>query len=641
MSSASPPLQATADLLDMQTTRPAVPPRLFANSDQQAQRAQLGPEAQQPAQQARNQSEQLAAAAAQPAPPAQHIPAAAEPVQIRNADTSYDIGLPEMSSAADAVTRTNVASLLALHGMHGQTPLLDPWLTIFRVPHVVAHGAIGFRVCNGCAVVFGDPLCAPADAPALAAAFRAMCIQNAWPIVYVDASARFAQQVHTASSASAVAFGIEQWLSPVRFAKRLRVSSEAKKLQLFEYKRDRFPDARLERKIVDAQRSWLQGRSGPQIYTCDVQPFVAPEVRRWFYATRTGLKVAGQGHGLDQMDGEADDFEVVGVLGLIRIGSQGGGYVIDFCLDIPDAPKDTCTALALKTIKTLKTENCQLLTWGVAPKAELHNQEGSNRGVRIAQWLHCAALTLFHLHGKYQFRKKFCPHPTEGSKPESDVPAVPVFRRWLLRTWPGSSSFLSDTTSIVIGKQVIASVSPQRVSESLSDTDAKQTVSDIDPDAGGERKSFLVFDPPGVGPRSAIAIMVALHVTHEVVIRESAKAVLSVMVVPLRFPRMILRWLRGGSRDESCGSICQSRPKHCLRNRSKPPDLEEHPSYYHAARAVFSRAVTSTSLCLHRGCLVPTCDMARNVRDELVTWLGIATFWQSNRDWQQVRNVSV
>ena len=59
---------------------------------------------------------------------------------------------------------------------------LNPSLNIFRAPSI--DGLIGFQVVRRCAVVQGDPVCAPEHKTPLADAFATYCANNDWTFLY-------------------------------------------------------------------------------------------------------------------------------------------------------------------------------------------------------------------------------------------------------------------------------------------------------------------------------------------------------------------------------------------------------------------------------------------------------------------------
>ena len=77
--------------------------------------------------------------------------------------------------------------LVRRHGGPVSHAALDPSHSIFRASDI--DGLISFLVVRRCAVVFGDPVCAPAHKTSLADAFAAYCAENGWSILYSTATA--------------------------------------------------------------------------------------------------------------------------------------------------------------------------------------------------------------------------------------------------------------------------------------------------------------------------------------------------------------------------------------------------------------------------------------------------------------------
>ncbi len=80
-----------------------------------------------------------------------------------------------------------VVELVRRHGGPLSHTALDPSRSIFRTPSI--DGLIGFLVLWRCAVVLGDPICAPGQKAALANAFALHCEDQGWSILYVAATA--------------------------------------------------------------------------------------------------------------------------------------------------------------------------------------------------------------------------------------------------------------------------------------------------------------------------------------------------------------------------------------------------------------------------------------------------------------------
>ena len=80
--------------------------------------------------------------------------------------------------------------------------------------HPEVEGFIPYRVEAGCAVVFGDPVCASEQMPGLVAAFHSFCRQNKNNVIYLIASERFAMWAIQNTCSSMIEFGHELFLNP-------------------------------------------------------------------------------------------------------------------------------------------------------------------------------------------------------------------------------------------------------------------------------------------------------------------------------------------------------------------------------------------------------------------------------------------
>lgn len=143
---------------------------------------------------------------------------------------------------------------------------LVPSHRTFRTPAV--DGLISFLLVSRCAVVQGDPICAPENTGCLADAFAGYCANNGWPIMYVTASAilqtyarergyasmEFASLLIADPEEGPQAHHLRQHLNHIR-----RTGAVVR-----EYKGE--PDAGLEARTQAMCEAWLGGRHGPQMY---------------------------------------------------------------------------------------------------------------------------------------------------------------------------------------------------------------------------------------------------------------------------------------------------------------------------------------------------------------------------------------
>src|SRR5262245_50974937 len=91
--------------------------------------------------------------------------------------TAQEIEMETESSVIPFTQRNNerlqIVEFVRRWGGLATDALLDPQCQYFRTPEI--DGFIGYRIECGCAVVFGDPVCAPDDTFQLARAFHKFC----------------------------------------------------------------------------------------------------------------------------------------------------------------------------------------------------------------------------------------------------------------------------------------------------------------------------------------------------------------------------------------------------------------------------------------------------------------------------------
>lgn len=271
---------------------------------------------------------------------------------------------------------------------------LDPLCKHFTCPTI--EGAIGYRLHSGCALAFGDPLCAPSDRQALVHAFHEFCEKEGCNVIYIIVSEEFAKECVGDSCKVLLEFGEELTLNPTRIDPkegpegrllRNRVRHASKEgVEVLEVTH---PDAELERAIEDVGNQWLASRHGPQIYTSHLRFFEDQPGKRCFYA-RQGSRI-------------------VGALLLHRLESRGGWLLVNE-VTVPDAPKGTPELLIAATLEQLQREECGYVTFGPVTNNAIGEIVGLSRPVR---WLVRTSFKFsnrfFHLGGKNQFWRKFQP----------------------------------------------------------------------------------------------------------------------------------------------------------------------------------------------------------------------------------------
>lgn len=295
--------------------------------------------------------------------------------------------------------RHYLVNLLRRWGGASTDAVLDPVCQSFYAPNI--EGVIGYRVEFGCALVYGDPVCNPDDAPALASAFHRFCEDNNLSIIFLAASKRFAKWAIKNICKSSVEFGNELFLDPqIDPEKRTgthaslvrRKVKHALKNDVIVHEHLSY-DASIEQAIDQVGATWLQGRRGPQIHISNVRLFDDREGKRWFYAQQ----------------GDA----IVGVIVVNHLQSKEG-WLLNHLMITPQAPGGTSELLVVKAIQTLGRENCRYATFGSVLGEDIGEIEGFGR---VSSWMahRIVKLTnrLFHLSGRRTFWEKF--HPTSES----------------------------------------------------------------------------------------------------------------------------------------------------------------------------------------------------------------------------------
>lgn len=286
-----------------------------------------------------------------------------------------------------------IAECVRSWGGSASIALLDPSCRIFKIEGI--RGIIGYRLALGCAVVFGDPLCAEEEQEKLALAFKAHCETLGWGMIYVTASLKFADIAMKSLSGSVMEAAEELFCDPshdpLRGAKgrllRGKVRQALRHGLVIEEYLDR--DPLLEKQIEDVGVSWLASRKGPQIYLADVHLFRERIGKRWFYAKK------------------GDD--ILGVLLLSELRAKRG-WLVQLVMVKPEAPNGTSELLVTKVIECLREENCHFLAFGIAQIESLGEVIGLGKvSTWLARFVFKTSKKVFSLDGRRKYWQKFQP----------------------------------------------------------------------------------------------------------------------------------------------------------------------------------------------------------------------------------------
>lgn len=297
--------------------------------------------------------------------------------------------------AQDHLDRARVVELVRKWAGVNSDGILDPGTKIFSVPHI--EGLIGYKIESHNAVVYGDPVCAPKDKPALALAFQDFCKSKHIGVVYTIVTKEFSDWATTNLPAVSVEFGETFRLDPMQNpmnktgSKAVLVRKKVKHALsegavVEEYIGD---DPEIERGIEEVARSWLQGRHGPQVFLAQVTLFNDRVGKRWFYAK--------QGN------------EIVAFL-LINEMQSKNGWLLNNVMHKKTAPHGCSELLVISTLQSLEKENCHFVLMGPVPARQLGHIVGIGHfTASLLRWFYKSARKIFHLSGHQAFWEKFMP----------------------------------------------------------------------------------------------------------------------------------------------------------------------------------------------------------------------------------------
>jgi lysylphosphatidylglycerol synthetase-like protein (DUF2156 family) len=273
--------------------------------------------------------------------------------------------------------------------------LLDPKCQYFQIPEI--EGFIGYRIECGCAVVFGDPVCAPDDTFQLAHAFHQFCQTQCRNIIYLTASESFAKASFGHICQAVIEWGEEIFLDPYCNPKERQgthASLVRRKLRHAQQRgvsvKEYIPfDAAIEHKLEQVGIDWLKSRKGPQIHISHIHLFDDRLGKRWFYAQK--------------------EDQIIGTVVLNQLKARQGWHM-NHLMITPDAPNGTPELLVVSVLEILQNEDCSFVSVGAAPADALGTIDGlSAFSSWVARQAYHIAGKVFHLKGHKMFWGKFHP----------------------------------------------------------------------------------------------------------------------------------------------------------------------------------------------------------------------------------------
>jgi len=284
--------------------------------------------------------------------------------------------------------------LIRRHGGPVSHAALDPSRSIFRAPDI--DGLIGFLPTYRCAVVLGDPICAPENKVALADAFATHCAVNNRSILYVAATSAmqgYARERGYGTMEFASMLIANPQNDPEKGHQGIHLRQHLNHTRrtgviVREYLGGGSPDVLLEARAEAVCDQWLNARHGLQIYLGRPRLFEDRLGRRWFLAEQ--------------------DCRIIGVLSMLRVSSIDGGSLINIVFSSPVAPPHTNELLVITALRALREEGVNTVCLGIGPQATLGRIDGCNGIAKLlSRSFYRLAAGIMHLHGKTEFWEKY------------------------------------------------------------------------------------------------------------------------------------------------------------------------------------------------------------------------------------------
>lgn len=301
----------------------------------------------------------------------------------------------EASSTQDLVNETQqIENWIHRWGVAASEAILDPAFHYFRTPDI--EGVIGYRLEYGCAIVFGEPVCAPENISQLATAFRDHCQERHLDVIFLVCSEPFAKWAISHICEVLIEVGEEMIFDPFynnaegskqqKLRNKIRHASNAG----VTFKEYTSKNESMEKYLQQAGSTWLKERRGPKIYLTNLDLFERSANRRWFIVEKAGIPI-----GITLLTGLKNHEE----------------WLLKFHIISPKAPRGTSELLMMSILDTLRQENCHSISYGMVSGKQLGEIVGLGRfasfmarlGFQLAKWF-------FRLDKRKQYWKQF--HPT-------------------------------------------------------------------------------------------------------------------------------------------------------------------------------------------------------------------------------------
>jgi len=254
------------------------------------------------------------------------------------------------------------------------------------------EGFVGYRQARKLLIVFGEPMCDPADYRVATAEFAEFCTKTGKQALFICCGQEFKDKVEEIGFSS-IRIGEDFIFDTATYApkgdkgKMIRLArNHALKAGAVvkEYDHSKGPNPGLEREFAEVADRWLKQNNRFKAHILNLNLFDHRELKRYFYAEVNGKPVA--------------------FISCVPIYARDGILLEDAIRD-PAAPYGVIELITLAIIDDLKLHGGKMCTFGISPRLDVNGLSGPSRLVaHIGMWF---ANKLFNLHKLYHFRKKF------------------------------------------------------------------------------------------------------------------------------------------------------------------------------------------------------------------------------------------
>ena len=265
-------------------------------------------------------------------------------------------------SLTDNSVAQSLERLMAEFGWGTSSSFLDDTYSIY-MPNP-EQAAICFKVIKKVAIMYGDPLCAAGMVETVFGEFQRYCRKQGWHVAVVGARPALTQYAQKHSWRT-MEVAVEQVLNPMTNAildetagktitrTNRKLVASGVKLHLYDPRNGRRPD--LEHDLLGVYKAWTAHKAGKrnaaQAYSAIINPFGMPAVSRYMYTC-------------------GDDGRPNSLAGIIQLGSNGG-YLLEPCIQLPDAPKGITGFLVTHVMGMLRDEGVTYMTFGFEALPEI------------------------------------------------------------------------------------------------------------------------------------------------------------------------------------------------------------------------------------------------------------------------------